>query len=589
MENFTLHAVAAELSSLLAGQRLGKVHQLGATGLACDFRLRDGRLLVVSTDPQRLALYLTARAVRQLEGGARTDAAFALLVKKYLGGARLTGLEHLGYDRVVRFDFAAENEAGEAVRRALIVELTGPSANVFVTEAGRVLAELRERKQESRGPVSREQEEGEDAAPAYHEPQPPADKVDPFDCPPEKLDALIEQSSGLVAAAARKHLLGFGPLYAQELTARAKREPPAAALAGLLDAIFNQPPSPSVYSSAPLDELKANIGADSFALAFAPIELIHLRGQTLTRFPTVNEAADAYFTLLDERRSFLAERQRLASAVSARLKKQRALLAKLRQERDRFQSDERAQRFGELLLANAHQAAKVDDVFLVTDYYDAEQRAIEIPAAEFSTPQEAAEHYFKLARKSRSGLRALGERLPEVERDIGRDEAALPRLQAALHSLGESLGLKPARQPQLKPSSPQPGKGKKADEKISGVRRYRSTDGYEILVGRGDRDNDHLTMRVAKSYDLWFHAADYPGSHVVLRNPQRREVPPRAVTEAAQLAAKFSHARADARVAVNYCERKFVTKPKGFAPGQVRLSSFKTVVVEPKEAGERVL
>src|SRR5262249_42113103 len=113
--------------------------------------------------------------------------------------------------------------------------------------------------------------------------------------------------------------------------------------------------------------------------------------------------------------------------------------------------------------------------------------------------------------------------------------------------------------------------GKTREGKIPGVRRYRSSDGYEILVGRADRDNDYLTFRVAKSLDLWFHAADYPGSHVVLRNPQRKPVPPRAITEAAQLAAKFSQARASDRVAVNYCERKFVSKMKGFAPGQVRL------------------
>jgi predicted ribosome quality control (RQC) complex YloA/Tae2 family protein len=75
---------------------------------------------------------------------------------------------------------------------------------------------------------------------------------------------------------------------------------------------------------------------------------------------------------------------------------------------------------------------------------------------------------------------------------------------------------------------------------------------------------------------------------VVLRNPQRKPVPPRSITEAAQLAAKFSQARTEARVAVNYCERKFVSKMKGFAPGQVRLSSFKTVMVEPGEAGERI-
>ena len=101
--------------------------------------------------------------------------------------------------------------------------------------------------------------------------------------------------------------------------------------------------------------------------------------------------------------------------------------------------------------------------------------------------------------------------------------------------------------------------------------------------------NDNLTFRVAKSADLWFHAADYPGSHAVLRNPQRKEVPINSILEAAALAAKFSQARENAKVAVNYCEKKFVTKPKGFAPGQVRLSSFKTVMVEPREAGERLL
>ena len=133
-----------------------------------------------------------------------------------------------------------------------------------------------------------------------------------------------------------------------------------------------------------------------------------------------------------------------------------------------------------------------------------------------------------------------------------------------------------------------PSQSAKKEVKIPGVRRYRSSDGYEIMVGRAGADNDHLTFRVAKSYDLWFHAADYPGSHVVLRNPQRKPVPPRSIAEAAQLAAKFSQARTLPRAAVNYCERKYVTKMKGFAPGQVRLSSFKTLMVEPAEAGERL-
>jgi predicted ribosome quality control (RQC) complex YloA/Tae2 family protein len=229
--------------------------------------------------------------------------------------------------------------------------------------------------------------------------------------------------------------------------------------------------------------------------------------------------------------------------------------------------------------------------FLVTDFYDEAQKQIEIPSANKPSAQEAAEHYFKLARKARHGFENINARLPLIENEVAQLENRLAELAAITRA--DELNSFAA---QFTPSSIQPPMERKPslpakktkEEKIPGVRRYRSSDGYEILVGRTSRDNDHLTFRVAKSYDIWFHAADYPGSHVVLRNPRRKQVPPRAIAEAAQLAAKFSQARTLSRAAVNYCERKYVTKMKGFAPGQVRLSSFKTVLVEPGEAGERL-
>ena len=99
-------------------------------------------------------------------------------------------------------------------------------------------------------------------------------------------------------------------------------------------------------------------------------------------------------------------------------------------------------------------------------------------------------------------------------------------------------------------------------EKIPGVRRYLSTDGYEILVGRAARDNDNLTFRVAQPNDLWMHAGDYPGSHVVVRNPTRKEIPQRTVIEAAQLAGRFSQASEDTKVVIHYTERKFLVETK---------------------------
>ena len=161
--------------------------------------------------------------------------------------------------------------------------------------------------------------------------------------------------------------------------------------------------------------------------------------------------------------------------------------------------------------------------------------------------------------------------LAEIVAD--RDEVALAELTHTLN-------------PEKKtPASP---KSKRVAKKIPGVRRYLSADGYEILVGRGAKDNDHLTFRIARAQDLWLHAADYPGSHVIIRNPGRKEIPHRTIIEAAQLAGKFSQAASDAKVNVNYTQQKFVSRIKGAAPGLVRLSSFKTISVEPKEGVERI-
>lgn len=109
-----------------------------------------------------------------------------------------------------------------------------------------------------------------------------------------------------------------------------------------------------------------------------------------------------------------------------------------------------------------------------------------------------------------------------------------------------------------------------------------SSDGFEILVGKKAADNDYLTFRIARSLDLWMHAADYPGSHVVIRNPNRKEIPNRTLVEAAQLAAFYSSGSKQTKAAVNYTQKKFVNKPRRSAPGLVSLSSFKTLLVEPK-------
>ncbi|MFN0122469.1 MAG: NFACT family protein [Blastocatellia bacterium] len=592
MDNFTLHSLSDELAAVLPGQRLGRALQIGLTDLALDFRMRDGRCLLISTDPQRLALYLTARDPRKLDGEIRTDTPFISLLKKYLGGARLVTVEKTGYDRVIRFDFDAftdttdEDETEpverETVRRSLAIELTGRSANAWLLESNRVIATLRQRI---------------DAPDTWNEPAPPAGKLDPFDLPSEKLATLLDAFGGDVTTMAHTSLLGFDAFYARELAARAALSSPADALGELLAALFETPPQPRVYSGAPLAELREEPGRANVTLTLSPIVLSQTHAPHVNEFPSINQAADACLTLLDQRRGFAAKRAALESVLRTRLKKQRSLIASLERERAGYDKGPMHQRYGELLLAGLHAAVKTERGFQVTDYYDENQALIEIPAAGKPDAREAADHYFKLARKARNGLQAIAARLPAAQAQAATLDQTIAGIPGVITTAGlaELAAFTEQFQPvkatavTRKKETPRQTGRREKEERFSGMRRYLSSDGYEILVGRSSADNDQLTMRIARPQDLWFHTADYPGSHVVLRNPQKKPVPPRAITEAAQLAAKFSHARESAKVAVNYCERRFVTKPKGFAIGQVRLSTFKTVLVPPGEPGQRIL
>lgn len=573
MDSFLLQAMVHELSGRLTGQRIGKIHQSGATDLSLDFGLRDGRCLIVSTDSSRLAVFLGNRPRATSDRKASGLPQFAALARKYLGTARLINLTKVGYDRVVHLEFSAIEESGASVIRRLVLSLTGRSADVYLVEGEDVLASLRNRTLPGG---------------TYQDPEPARDRLDPFLLPESRWLELIG-SNGWDVMAASTRLLGFTQTLARELAYIAHKSDPASALTELLARLQEFPSTPTIYSRVPLDRLSGEIGNPEFDLVLSHIVLHHLESYVSASFHTLSEASEVYHTLINERRDFTERRQRLVSHTSARLKKHRSLRSKLTQELTKFGTADELRRSGELLLANLQSAGKSDDDFLVTDYFDPDAPVIRIPAAGQSDARTAAAHYFRLARKAKTGAKAIAERIPDIDSDIQRHEGVIEEAEqiTSMDMLNRLLSRAGLVAP-AKTSKGTSTKGAEKVERISGVRRYKSSDGYEILVGRTERDNDNLTLRIAKSFDLWFHSADYPGSHVVLRNPQRKPVAARSIMEAAQLAAKFSHAKGEAKVAVHYCERKFVSKSKGAPPGQVRLSSFKTILVEPREAGERL-
>ncbi|HLL75532.1 MAG TPA: NFACT RNA binding domain-containing protein, partial [Pyrinomonadaceae bacterium] len=332
-------------------------------------------------------------------------------------------------------------------------------------------------------------------------------------------------------------------------------------------------------------------------------------------FPSLSAALDAHHLALDEARKFDARVSAHRARLRVQIERRRKLEANLTRDLTAHGDPAEHKRVGDLLLANLSTAVRDGARVRLLDYFAEGAPEVELEIDEHSTlPAEAARRFASYARAKRAAqeierrraelaaeLDTLEAERAELERiAAARDTRALDVFEEA--ASGKKTSGRGARATKAgAKSAPRGGDSaaggaksaksrKQSAEIVPGARRYLSSDGYEILVGRAARDNDQLTFKVARPHDLWLHAADYPGSHVVVRNHARNaDIPQRTVHEAAQLAAHFSQARGDAKVAVNYAQRKFLSKPKGAAPGLVRMSSFKTLLVEPRESAERVI
>jgi predicted ribosome quality control (RQC) complex YloA/Tae2 family protein len=290
-----------------------------------------------------------------------------------------------------------------------------------------------------------------------------------------------------------------------------------------------------------------------------------------------SETADAYYTSLEQTQQFEARVAAARSQLLKSIRQKQKLKEHLQQDLAGHGDPDEHKRIGDLLLANLSTATRAGNKVTVTDYYADSAPAMEVEIDENVSLQGEAARRFRLYGKAKRAREEIAERMVQIEREIAQLESELPQIEEVIAKQDATTST-PKTSKKPRPKQPT----------LPGVRRYRSSDGYEVLVGRAARDNDNLTFKIAQPNDLWLHAGDYPGSHVVIRNSTRKEIPHRTIIEAAQLAARFSQASEDSKVVIHYTPRKFLSKPKGSAPGLVRLSRFRSITVEPNEGIPRI-
>ena len=222
---------------------------------------------------------------------------------------------------------------------------------------------------------------------------------------------------------------------------------------------------------------------------------------------------------------------------------------------------------------------------------------MDIPLAPELSIVENANRYHRLHRKAVRSIPQINERLRTLESEIAALQWERERLLKAHSGTTSAAGhTDDVRHRGDTGKVQKPAVLGDQSELRSGaetlMRRtakvFRSSEGMQILVGKSSKDNDTLTLKVARSEDFWLHVAGYGGSHVVLRNPEKLSTAPKqSLLEAAQLAAYFSQARNAPKVEVHYTQKKFVSKPKGAKPGLVRLKEYKSISARPQLLKER--
>lgn len=577
-----LRHIKKELEAKLIGARVDKIHQPNREELVIAFRSREGAEKVLfSARANSARVHLTSIP---LENPAQPPM-LCMLLRKRLLGAKLSGIRQPELERLLHFDFDCIDELGDRVVLTLTMEIMGRYSNIILTGPdGKIIDALK------RVDASMTSQRLVLPGLTYHLP-PPQDKLCMLTATPQELTAALknlprdmELSKGILSV-----LQGVSPVVCRELAHRVGRGRELTVMT--LDeeqlfrlGFFYQKLRETVEQVSGEPYMAVNMQKKPMDLSFVDIRQ-YGTSAVVRRGESFSQLLDSFYQEKDRQERMRVREQdllRLLSTHSERLSRkmnaQRAELSECAQ-RDSLRV------MGDLLSANMYGLEKGMEWAELPNFYEEGQPTVKIRLDPTLTPSQNAQKYYKEYRKRKTAEEKLTEQIDLAGRELTYLESVLDALARAeterdlmeiRAELREQGYLKSVRSKKERPPA------------VSAPMSFKSSDGFTILVGRNNRQNDRLTMKLANNNDIWFHTKNIPGSHTVLVT-EGREPTPAAMEEAAVLAARHSRARGSSQVPVDYTQVRNVSKPQGARPGMVIYVNYKTLFVDPGsgEEGER--
>lgn len=544
-----------ELAEALAGGRIGKIYQPSKNEVLLIVRSKGKNVkLLLSAHPVYARIQLTEEEYVH----PKEPPMFCMVLRKHLEGAVIEKIEQRGLDRVVLIHIKGRNEIGDPTRKQLIIELMGKHSNIVLTdgESGTIIDSIKH--------VSHAVNRYRAVLPGQSYRFPPEqDKTDPLACSETDIVSQIDFNAGKIDAQLVSRFLGISPLFAKEVVHLAglpNRETVPKAFLALTDKIKKGDIRPTLMKRE-----------DKEFFYLFPLE--HVGGERVY-FKTLSELLDRYYFEKAERDRVKQIAGDLERFIKKEIEKNERKREKLQREWQESEKSGEYQLYGELLTANLHLAEKGMKEITVTNYYTGEPLTIPLDADK--SPSENAQAYFRKYQKAKNAREAVKTQLEQTEKELEYLSLLHEQIRMASAKDLDEIKEELAEQGYLKEKAGRKEKpGKKA---APAPEQFLASDGTPILVGKNNKQNEYLTMRLARKEEVWLHAKNVPGSHVVIRSSEPSE---ETLLEAAHLAAYYSKARNSGNVDVDYTKVKYVRKPTGAKPGFVIYDHQKTVRVTP--------
>lgn len=543
-------AAARELKDTLLLGKIEKVYQPEPDELVFHIHTKNGnhRLYAsAASDHPRLHL------ITENPPNPPAPLAFCMLLRKHLQGGRITDIAQKDSERIIEITLETIDEMGFSVNKRIIFEIMGKHSNIILVDltTGKIMDSIKR--------ISIDINRARQILPGKVYEYPPVQDKIPFRSITRlQMDHIEKDPRSILSAVG-----GISPAVAQYLSDCPNPYDGLEEIRHMLDTGHFLP---RVY-------LKEDGSPGDFHVI--PLEAYPQK----LEFETVSQMLDYYFVHKASSNRIKQKASDLNKTISAALNKLCLKRQRLGEDLIKAENSEQYRLYGELLTANIHAVKSGANQVTVTNYYDGSQ--LQIPLDPKYTPAKNAQRYFKKYGKAKTALKEKKIQMEETDLDIAYLESVLSFLESAatveeVDTIREELM----------------DSGFLRRRKTSGIKKkgkvkpfqYETSDGFRLLAGHNNKENDHLTFKMAGPKDYWFHTKDIPGSHVILFT-EGRELTETAIFDAAAAAAYHSKGRASENVPVDYTQVRYVKKPAGAKPGMVIFTHNRTVYVTPEVPG----